>query len=361
MKSDSDLLYWLALNHIEEVGPVSYVKLVDHFGSPKNVFKASREEFQAIPGIRSKIVESILRFDDLNLIEKEIKALESYQIGLLFYSDPFYPQKLKQISSFPPILYVKGKIKALQKEPLLGVVGSRQVSEYGVIACKKIVRDLVKNGIGIVSGFARGIDITAHLVAVEESQATIAVLAGGFNTIHPPSHYRYIEQVMQKGALVSEFSFFKPPVPNLFPRRNRIISGLSRGVLVVEAGLNSGALITAEYALDQNRDLFAIPGPIFSQQSEGTNLLIQKGAQLVTSAGDILKTWKHDFCSMPEPTVFLNPDENKIFSACQHQAKTPDELVDETGLPTAHIFMLLSKLELEGKIKGLPGKRFQSL
>lgn len=361
MKSDSDLLYWLALHQIEEVGPVSYVKLVDHFGSPQNVFKASHEELLVVPNIRSKVIERILGFSDFTPVEKEIEFLKKQNIHLLFYSDPSYPQKLKEVSSFPPILYIKGQISALQQEPLLGVVGSRQVSDYGLIACKKIVRDLVKNGITIVSGFAKGVDITAHQIAIEESQTTIAVLAGGLNYLYPPAHARYVDALIQKGAIVSEFSFFKPPVPNLFPRRNRIISGLSRGVLVVEAGLESGALITAEYALDQNRDLFAVPGPIFSQQSEGTNLLIQKGAQLVTSAGDILKAWKHDFRSMSEPPIFLNPDEEKIFSACQNQAKTPDELVDVTGLSTAHIFMLLSKLELEGKIKGLPGKRFQSL
>lgn len=359
--SPFDLPAWLALNRIPSIGPVSFVKLVEKFGNPHDVFKASRQELREVEGIRRSQIEAICSFNDFVSVEKEIRQLELEKISVFTYKEPLYPSRLKEISSFPPLIYVKGDLASITGVEWIGVVGSRKATEYGLMACRKVVGDLVANKIVIVSGFARGIDITAHLSAIEQGGQTVAVIGCGLGHVYPSSHRMYVRSIVDHGVFISEFPYFTEPKSEFFPRRNRLISGLSRGVLVVEASEGSGALITAQYTLDQNRDLFAIPGPISSENTKGGHQLIQQGAKLVTSALDILNDWKYPSVASEGRAVFSNPDEEVLHTLCYGEGMTPDQLVEKTGFNPEKISMLLTKLELLGKIRVLPGRRFSSL
>jgi len=356
---DSDLIYWLALNSIEGIGPAFFTKLVGSFGSPKSVFQASLTDLEKV--IRLPLAEAISRLTDFKKFEQEIQTLEENNIVALTYHDADYPARLRQASGAPPILYVKGDFSKIPKTDWLGVVGSRKISSYGSAATKKIVSELVRHQIVIVSGFALGVDITAHLAAIENGGTTIAVIGSGLKHVYPPSHARYVDLLLKQGVFISEFPYAAEPRPEFFPRRNRIISGLSRGILVVEAAEKSGALITADYALDQNRDVFAVPGPISSPVSAGPHKLIQQGAKLVTSASDILAEWKYPVLDAPYVSPIVDPEESAILHCCRTQPVTSDEIVEKTGLPPHKISMMITKLELDGKIKSLPGRRFQEV
>lgn len=357
----SDLFYWLALNRISLVGPASFVKLIDHFGLAEKIFTSGAPALFSVPGIKKSVAEAVLSFRDFDNVEKEYALLVREGTGILTYLDKAYPLRLKQIPSFPPMLFVLGNADCLNEGEWLAVVGSRDATEYGIMACRRIVRELAANGIRIVSGFARGIDITAHETVFECNGVTVGVLGGGFFCVHPAENRRYIKKIAERGALVSEFSPSVTPRPEFFPRRNRIISGLGRGVLVVEAGEKSGAMITARYALDHNRDLYTVPGSIFSAKSRGCHKLIREGAFLVNEAVDILNDWQYAN-SAPKAPAIEDPGENLVYSACLgRDPLTPDEIVEKTGFDASCVTMFLTKLELSGKIKSLPGKRYQSM
>lgn len=356
---DSDLITWLALNSIEGIGPAFFTKLVSSFGSPKAVFQTPLTDLEKV--VRLPLAEAIVRLTDFKKFEQEIEKLKENNIVVLTTHDSDYPTRLKQSAGCPPLLYVKGDFSKIPKTDWLGVVGSRKISPYGTAATKKIVSELVRHQIVIVSGFALGVDITAHLAAIENGGTTIAVVGSGLKHVYPPSHVRYVDLLLKQGVFISEFPFDIEPCPKFFPRRNRIISGLSRGILVVEAAEKSGALITADYALDQNRDVFAVPGPIHSTVSAGPHRLIQQGAKLVSSAADILNEWKYPVLNTPYVSPIADPEESAILHCCRTQPVTSDEIVEKTGLPPHKISMIITKLELDGKIKSLPGRRFQEV
>ncbi len=357
--NDTDFISWLALRAVKNVGPVAFAKLTEAFGSPEKVFKAPLD--QLLSCVRAGVAQDILAFQGWEQAEKEFLTLKSHGIQILTYRDPLYPKRLKQADSFPVLLFVQGDLSRIPSTDGLGVVGSRDVSPYGTRVTKKLVTDLVAHNIVIISGFARGVDMVAHLTAVEQGGYTVAVLGGGLGEIYPAAHRRYVDEVLKRGVLISEFPFYEKPRPEYFPRRNRIISGLSRGVLVVEAAEKSGALITAQYALDQNRDLFAVPGPIDSPFSKGCNRLIQAGAQLVSHAEDILNEWNYGIRSLSSSSALTDPEEEAVYQHCLIESVGTDDLIEKTGLTADKISMILTKLELAGKLKALPGRRFQSL
>lgn len=379
------MVYWLTLNRVDGVGPATFLRLLDFFGSPREVLKAKQDDLLQVSGLRPPIAQAIASAkEDFTWAEKELNEVERLHAGIIPYVSPDYPRRLKQISAPPPFLYVWGSLangagKASRfgpapKGPLgagfnsldwLGVVGARECSEYGVSVCAKMVREVVSAGVGIVSGFARGIDITAHETAVHCGGKTVAVLGSGLNFIYPPRNARFVDAVLEKGAFVTEFALDEEARPEFFPRRNRIISGMARGVLVVEAGEKSGSLITAQYALEQDRDVYAAPGSVLTPFARGSNRLIQQGAKLVGSAKEILDDWKYETPAGPVPPEGLvSPvkfgDEETIVRLCVDQPATPDDLVERTGLPPARVTMLLTQLELEGRIRSLPGRRYQS-
>ena len=356
-----DLFYWLALNRISVLGPVSIKNLIDQLGSAEAAFKTSGEKLSEI--ISPKMVEGIVTFKDTPLIEKELKVIEKEKISILTYRDKDYPPRLKEIASAPPLLFIKGNPACLLEGDWLGVVGSRKATQDGRRACRQLVKELSSSGIRIASGLAFGIDITAHEAVLEAGGITAAVLGGGLGRLYPSQHRRQAEKIIATGgALVSEFNPLAHSLPEFFPRRNRIISGLSRGVLVVEAAIKSGAMITTKYAAEQNRDIFAVPGPIFSEQSAGCHQLIQQGAKLVTRAADILEEWHYPVPRAVAQVPLADPKEASVFRLCQNMNPvTPDEIIEQTGLKPAQVFALLTKLELGGRVKELPGKRYLSL
>lgn len=357
--NSNELFYSLALNRIDGLGPVAFVRLLSYFGSAEKIFSLNKEELKSFK-ILPKAISSLLAKDTFEKTEKEISYIENNNIRVISYTEESYPALLKQAESFPGLLYVKGDGNFNSAKDWIGIVGSRKVSEYGVKVCQKLVAELVFGGLGIVSGFALGVDIAAHLSCIENNGKTLAVLGNGLGYVHPPSHKKYVEKIIEKGgAFISEFPCDVPPMKFNFPRRNRIISGLSRGVLVVEAAEKSGALITAQYALDQNRDLFAVPGDITKLQSSGCNKLIQQGAKLVVEGNDILKEWQYTLASSVVEVKPLNPDEHEIYQALSEEPRIPDELTQVTGFPSAKVLMLLTKLELDGKVRGLPGRRYE--
>lgn len=362
MDNNDALISWLALQDIPLVGPATQFKLISKFGSPQKIFKATRDELTAL-GLKTAAVDSLVSYSRFDSAEEELSLLAREGIAILPFNDCRYPHRLRQTVGFPTLLFVRGNADCLKEGDWLGVVGSRQATSYGTPLCRKIVMELVAGGLNIASGFARGIDITAHLAAVEAGGVTAAVLAGGFSNIYPPENRRYIEKILDKGALITEFRYHVQSLPEFFPRRNRIISGLSRGVLVVEADEKSGAMITAGYALEQNRDLFALPGGALAPKSKGCHRLIQQGAKLVMEAKDILEEWKYPavMATVEEASPPLAPDEETLHRLCCDPPLTADEIVEKSGFDFSRVGQLLTKLELEGKIASLPGGRYRSI
>lgn len=279
---------WIALNLIPNITPNLMRRLCEVFVTVENIFKASLNELLTVPGINSGIASSIFNFQESE-IEKEIKEAEKHCLKIITLMDEEYPLNLKTIADPPPVLYVKGELKKEDKFSI-AIVGSRQATLYGLECSQHFAKELAGLGFTIVSGFARGIDTWAHKGALQAKGRTIAVLGSGFNFIYPQENMALLEEIiLNGGAVISEFPCNSRPLSFNFPRRNRIISGLSLGVLVVEAAKKSGALITANLALEQNREVFCIPGRQDSFTSRGTNTLIKEGAKLVLDIEDILE------------------------------------------------------------------------
>ncbi|MEN6348100.1 MAG: DNA-processing protein DprA [Syntrophomonas sp.] len=296
--------------------------------------------------------------DLLNYLNK----LEQKGIRLLCIEDSDYPEMLKNIPNPPYILYLKGELN-INAQCRIAVVGSRKATVYGKKTAFRIGKELAVHGMEVVSGMARGIDTQAHLGALDAGGGTIAVLGSGLNNIYPRENYKLYERICESGLVMSEFSLDTRPEPGNFPNRNRLISGLCRGVVVVEAKVKSGALITADFALEQGRDVFAVPGPIDSEYSEGTNNLIKQGAQLITGADDILQEYNYTnkipFGGVKQEELhFLDANESLVVAYLNHQPFHFDEIFSATGLDIGELGTLLLKLELAGIVKSLPGNYY---
>jgi DNA processing protein len=360
----SELKSWLALSTVPNVGPIRFISLVKHFGSPEAVLSASEKELTDFPDIGHVIASNIKRKVDWGLAEKQLELIEKNQVQLLTFKDEDYPENLKSIYDPPPFLFIKGDIKKEDKNAI-AMVGCRMASPYGRQITEKIGRELAKRGITIVSGLARGIDSIGHLSALEESGRTIAVFGSGLDVIYPPENKKLVERIVENGAIISEFLLgTKPEAPN-FPRRNRLISGLSLGVVIVEAGAKSGALLTAQFALEQNREVFAIPGNIGAKNSEGTNQLIKQGAKLVTSVEDILEelnliksVQQKEKNQIERDLSQLSEMEKSIYNLIAHEPYHIDKIAQETHVTTSCALSTLLSLELKGFIKQLSGKMF---
>lgn len=277
----------IGLNLILDIGTFRLKKLLEFFGQPQNIFGVPQERLTRVCGIGPKIAQKIrsIKKED---IDKEISLAKNLGLKIVTLDDPDYPENLKNIADPPIILYLKGE---LEKEDnfSLAIVGSRRASFYGLSLAEKFAFQLSENGFTIISGLARGIDSRAHQGALKYKGRTLAVIGSGLNNLYPSENQALAEKIAQNGAVISEFPLQTPPFKQNFPRRNRLISGLSLGVLVVEAARNSGALITADFALEQGREVFALPGKIDSDTSFGTNALIKDGAKLVSAVEDILE------------------------------------------------------------------------
>jgi DNA processing protein len=350
----------VALNLVPEIGSIRLNKLLEFFGTPQNILKAPAEKLTGVFGIGETIASKIHSFQESDL-KKEFETAEKLGLSILTQEDAAYPVNLKNIYDPPIVLYVKGTLEEEDKRAV-AIVGSRRASFYGLNSAERFASELSRLGLVVVSGMARGIDTCAHRGALKEDGRTIAVIGSGFNHLYPPENKELAEEICRNGAVVSEFPVDTQPFPQNFPRRNRVISGLSLGVLVVEAAENSGALITADFALEQGREVFALPGKVDSSGSYGTNGLIQQGAKLVTCMQDILEELgleaqapKKD---QAEPKADLSTDELRLFQLLSKDGLSFDELVENSGLDIPVISDILLKLQMKKLIKHLPGKQF---
>jgi len=285
--SNKDIKYWVGFSIIPGIGRVKLAQLENYFGSLEEAWKAAPADLKQ-SGLDNNSIRAITSYRPKLSLEAEMEKLDRYGVKVFTWHDPGYPSRLKEIYDYPPILYVRGSLLP-EDEWCLAVVGTRRPTVYGRQATEEIVADLARNKITIVSGLAKGIDSVAHHNALDAGGRTIAIFACGLDIVYPSENANLARSIIQQGALVSEYPLGARPRADNFPRRNRIMSGMSLGVLVIEAGETSGALITAHLALEQNREVFAVPGSILSPASKGTNHLIQEGAKLIRDYTDILE------------------------------------------------------------------------
>jgi DNA processing protein len=355
---------WVALNMTPGIGPRMAARLLEKFGSPENVFRAARSELESLR-LRPESVDSILAKSRFNNAEEELLKVQELGCEILVLDDGLYPTLLREIADPPIVLYVKGDWRAALERPTIAIVGSRRCSTYGQNASTMLARDLAERGITIVSGLARGCDASAHKGALDVKGVTVPVIGTGIDEVYPRDHKRLVSQLLEtSGAVVSEFPLGTPPSSQNFPYRNRVISGLSLGVVIVEASEFSGSLITARLALEQGRELFAVPGNITSKNSFGTNFLIKGGAKLVQQWQDIVSEF-YDLSSLLsidrsiEAGPELNENEKRVLRKLKtDEAVQIDNLVETTSLRISEVTNVLFSLEMKDLITELPGKSF---
>lgn len=351
-----DRLALLGFNLVDGLGPVKVSSLISHFGSPLNAWGASIKEVLEVSGIGERIAQALLRVKRERLLERELELMDRNGISFLTILDEGYPRLLKEIGNPPPVLYIKGSLR--ESVLTLAIVGTRRPSPYGRRVAREMGRELASSGVCVVSGLARGIDSEAHKGALEGGGVTYAVLGSGLLNLYPPELKGLADEIASTGALLSEYPLLTPPLPGNFPRRNRVISGLSRGVLVVEAPLKSGAMITVSYALDQGRDVFAIPGSIYSPKSEGPNLLIQQGAKPILRSEDILEEYgiRASFTKRGRNNLDISEEEKRILDKLavgevfSIDALFYDDVIFEK-------FAIITMLELKGYLKRVEGNK----
>jgi len=353
---------WLCLINIPELGSSTIKRLYDHFGSVGSVFGASGAELCKVEGITKKQVNSILSTRRMNDPAEELKKTKRFNFVTL--DDPDYPEKLKNTYDPPPVLFHQGDIKTLSKRAI-AIVGTRKPSSYGSESARRFASELVRLGFVIVSGMAYGIDSEAHRGCLDAGGETVAVFGCGIDKIYPSENIRLAQQISKSGCLISEYFPGTPSTNWTFPRRNRIISGLSLGVVVIEGGMDSGSLITAKLALDQGREVFAVPGHVDSQNSKGPHWLIKQGAKLVDSVEDILDELNIPFPKERAGPAFAGRDlsglpegERRICEALSLEPMHIDQLVCRTGLSVQEVSSLLLMLEVKGAVRELGGKTF---
>lgn len=359
-------LAWLALRGIPGVGPVLFHRLVQAFGDPTRVFQTSLKELRGVRGASAALAQAIVAFRDWDRVEAHLSRLAAFGANMLTLDDPGYPGRLKEIPFPPPLIFTKGEIKP-EDSLSLAMVGTRGASYYGLKASRGLARELARRGVTVVSGLARGIDTAAHQGALEEGGRTLAVLGCGLDVVYPTENRELYTRIPEQGALVTEYPLGTPPEAHNFPRRNRLISGLALGVLVVEAGAKSGANITAQCALEQGREVLAVPGPITAPTSLGPHRLIQQGAKLVQSVEDILAELPGEAPPMqtaagrvpkapakPRPVLFRVDDPLLPFLGAEPLQL--EELVQASRLSVPEVMSRLTVLELQGLVRELPGK-----
>lgn len=352
---------FVALNALPGIGPIKVRRLLERFGGPVEILSANGSELRSVPGIGPEVASSIREWESKINPSEEIARASSAGARILTFLDPEYPALLKEIHDPPIVLYVLGSFEDRDKIAV-GVVGPRKPSHYGTAAAKKLSYQLAYSGVTVASGLALGIDTAAHQAALAARGRTIAVVGAGLGQIYPPENGPLVEKIASSGAVVSEFPMGRGADRQTFPMRNRIVSGMSFGTLVVEAGSKSGALITANQAAEQGRAVYAVPGQIDAPNAIGTNRLIQQGAKLVTSAQDILDDMGLLFREEPSlpksRPMSLAGDEAKVFDALGDGETPIDEVAARSGLPIHVVSSTLLALEIRKCAKALPGGRY---
>lgn len=366
-----DLKYWIALKSVSGIGNLTFKALLDNFGSPSLILNAPVSKLTGITGITKKMALAINSFSDWDKVNQSFELLNKNKIAIITYQDDNYPEKLKNIYDRPPFLYVCG---SLMKDDInIAIVGSRRATTYGKYTTERISRELAQKGVTVVSGMARGIDTAAHRGALGARGRTIAVLGSGLDVIYPPENKKLFAEIIENGAVISEFPMGTPPIAANFPSRNRIISGMSYGVLVVEAGEKSGSLITARLALEQGREVFAVPGSVETPTSRGTNRLIKEGAKLIENAEDILEEiipqlektkvlsetlTSENEVKPPAKEIELTIKEKQVADFIFDKIIHIDDIIAATNLSPADALSTLMSLELKNLVTQHPGKYF---
>jgi DNA processing protein len=358
----------IALNMLPTMGPVRLRNLLQVFETPERVLAAKRSELRVVEGIGNEVADQVSNWENTIDLGAELKRIADFGATVITQDSPSYPKSLREIHAPPIVLYVWGEIQERDRHAI-GIIGSRRTTHYGSESAKKLSYQIAYAGLTVISGLARGIDTAAHQGALAAKGRTIAVIGSGLSRLYPPENQALAEKISNgNGAILSEFSMEIEPDRQTFPMRNRIISGWSHGILVVEAGLNSGALITASQAVEQGRSVYAVPGHINAPSAMGSNRLIQQGAKLVMSASDILDDLQillPDTKPSPEaaarPLPALSEDERRIYDAINSSETPIDQITAKCNLPSATVSSTLLRLELKRLVKQLPGKYFVKL
>ena len=369
------ITFWMALTRIEGLGIRGCHKLIEHFGSPQAAYMASLTELESC-GVPARVAQAIFAQEALKEAEREVEEASKAGCQLIVFDSEAYPPLLKQIPDAPLLLYMRGDAKVLSQYAV-AVVGSRRPSAYGSSVAHRLAHDLARRQLVVVSGLARGVDSAAHHGALEAQGKTVAVLGSGIDVIYPRENKRLADEIAKSGAVISEFPLGTGPTPQNFPIRNRIISGLSLGVVVVEASEYSGSLITARLALEQNREVYAVPGNITSAQSFGPNHLIKQGAKLVDQWMDVIEEFPPEVrmqllppeeATEGEPigaqsanlfAASITPEQKAVFEVLRaDQALFVDDIVGAVRVPHPRVLGALLELEMNGLIRQLPGKNF---
>ena len=365
--SDHDYAPWLALGRIKGVGGVNFKKITTQFADPSAIFRASPAQLGEIEGLHRDIIDNITNFADWAEIDDEIRRARAAGIKMIPFSAAAYPLRLRSISDPPPLLYVKGEIG--HDDRAVAIVGSRSASDYGRRVARDLARGLVSFGFTVVSGMARGIDGTAHESAIRAGGRTVAVLGCGVDRAYPPEHEMLYRRISESGAVISELPMGARPIAFNFPARNRLISGLSLGVVIVEATEKSGSLITASLAAEQGREVFAVPGEAGASRSRGSHRLIRQGAKLVETVDDIIEEIAPQLArragdgaapaarTLPENS---GPAARQIFALLNESALQVDQVIEQTGLTAPQVLQVLLDLELQGFVSQTPGKIYRA-
>ncbi|HLJ66972.1 MAG TPA: DNA-processing protein DprA [Chloroflexota bacterium] len=358
--SSPDIGYLVGLSLLPGIGPARFHRILDHFGEPELAWRASERELVAL-GVDARSMPALVEKRRTISIEAELEKLRRHDVRVLSIFDVGYPLRLKEIFNAPPLLYIKGEITR-QDDSSIGVVGTRGPTVYGKELTARVVPELVRVGLTVVSGLARGIDSIAHHAALDAGGRTIAVLGSGLDVIYPAENRRLFERIAQRGAVISDYPLGTKPDAFNFPARNRIISGLSLGTVVMEAQLGSGALITADYALEQNREVFAFPGRATDRGSSGCNRLIREGrAKLVTGSDDILE--ELDLTAAVRQleikvAIPANDDEGRLLALLSHEPLHVDELVRRSAMAAPTVTSTLLMMELKGAVRQVGSMSF---
>jgi DNA processing protein len=357
----------VALNLIEHVGPVRVRQLLEHFGEAPAILSASKQQLLHVRGIGPETAEAIANWEKTVDLGGELKRISDFGCHILIQTDDDYPGLLRQIYDPPIVLYVRGRLNERDKNAV-AMVGSRMTTHYGIEAARKLAYQLAYVGVTVVSGGARGIDTAAHQGALSAGGRTVAVLGTGINLVFPPENAELFERITGSGAVITQFPFNRAADKQSFPIRNRIVAGMSLGTVVVEANLTSGALITANMAVDYGRQVFAVPGRIDSPRSKGCHDLIKKGAKLCEGAEDILSEFEYLFPASNRPpgaaetgvlpALSLSENEQTVYDSLDGEELTTDDVIRKSGLPSSAVSVALLGLEMKRLVRQLPGKLF---
>jgi len=353
------LKYWLGFNKVPGVGAKRLRALLDMFGDIESAWRAPKRDL-AEAGLDQRALRNLLKVREVMDLDAELARLQASGVRALTWDDPAYPANLRRIDAPPPVLFLRGDLLP-EDEWAVGVVGTRRASAYGKEVARRLAAELARAGVVVVSGLARGIDAAAHQAALDAGGRTLAVLANGLDQVYPSEHRDLAAAVIEHGALISEQPLGAPPDARNFPARNRIISGLSLGVVVVECPWNSGAIITAKQALEQGREVFAVPGGILSPNSEGPNRLIKDGATPVTEVNDILEALNLTRAAQYVDARLVLPDdpvEAQLLDLITAEPRHVDDIRREAGLPVSQVSSALAMMELKGMVRSVGGMKY---